>query len=477
MHKGYLFFLFLAIVLNAPRQSAAQRMVVSDAISIRNDYGYELIGRLRDRVLIFRDQSDNFEIQAFDAQLHLSWSRELNDIERRGVQILAVIGGKNDFSVVYKLRRRGATTLVLHKYDPGANLIDSVTIKNYGERPFNPPTLDVVRSEDRNVLAIFNTAERSQLEVCCFRIDKMQTLWDRTVYFQQDYFDSYVKSMTVGNNGNFFLVSEFNNRRAKLDDHSFRIVQVSAGPDRLYEVPLPDFLTSDLKFTVDNLNQQLVGAGLFGDKNRDRTVGSFYLRQPFTGESFVLQYNPFDEQFMSVLRRKDSEDDFKGLNDADVSHLVLRQDGGVLLVAERHHEIQRGSAAGRGFWREGMRVVVDFYFDDVFMIAMDPKGNIQWHTVLHKKQYSQDDEGIFSSYLLLRMADQLHVLFNDEIKYENSCSEYIVSAAGEFDRNSLLNTNGLALRLRYREGLQISANECIIPSEFRNRLKLVLLRF
>jgi seryl-tRNA synthetase len=33
------------------------------------------------------------------------------------------------------------------------------------------------------------------------------------------------------------------------------------------------------------------------------------------------------------------------------------------------------------------------------------------------------------------------------------------------------------LRLRYRDAHQLSVNECIVPSEFRNRLKLVYLRF
>jgi hypothetical protein len=122
-------------------------------------------------------------------------------------------------------------------------------------------------------------------------------------------------------------------------------------------------------------------------------------------------------------------------------------------------------------------VVVDFYYEDLFLVGVNPDGSVHWRTVLHKKQYSQDDDAIFSSFFLHRGTEQLRFLFNDEIKYENTCSEYNVSAVGRYDRNSLLNTLDQNLRLRFRDGVQISASECLIPSEFRNKLRLVLIRY
>lgn len=471
------FRLFFCALPLLPVASQAQSMLVSDAISIRNDYGYEIIGRLRDRILLFRDKFDDFEVQAFDGQMRLSWSREMDDLQKRGVQILSVVGGKNDFSVIHKVRRRSRVVLRVHKYDPGANLIDSMTVKDYGDRMFSPPSLEIVRSDDKNCFVVFNVAERNKLEVTCFQLDKMQVLWDKTVELEEDYLEANLKAMTLSNAGEFYLVTEKNNRRARKDEHEYHVLRINAGGDHIRKIPLNEFLTNDMRFTYDNQNRRLVGAGLYADKNKDRANGVFFLSMAPGDSSHVLRYEPFDDKFISILRRKDVEEDTKGVPDAEVKQLILRQDGGVLLVAERHHEIQRGSSAGRGFWREGLRMVVDFYFDDLFVIAMHPDGQTQWKTVLHKKQYSQDDEGTFSSFFLLRNTDKLHFLFNDEIKYENTCSEYVISPLGDFDRNSLINTVGQNLRLRFRDALQISAAECLVPSEFRNKLKLVLLRF
>lgn len=472
-----LFFLLFCLFCAAPAGRAQGNVIISEPIALRNDYGYELIGRLKDRILLFRDKYDEFEIQAFDNQMRMSWNRRLEDLDKNGIQILAVVGGRNDFSVVYKIRRRGVTTVRVHKYDPGANLIDTMTVKNYGERMFSPPAVDILLSEDKNCLVAVNNAERPRMETTCFMLDKMQVLWDKTVLLEDNYFDSNIRAMTLGNAGDFFLVTERNNRKAKLDEHEFQILHVQTASERITRAPLTDFLTHDVKFAYDNLNRQLVGAGLYADKNRERANGIFYLKVTPGSQTPSLRYEAFTDKVISILRRKDVEEDTRGIADADIRQVILRRDGGALIVAERHHEIQRGTAAGRGFWRDGMRLVMDFYYDDLLLVALHPSGEPHWTTVLHKKQYSQDDEATFSSYFMFMSPERLHFMFNDEIKYENTCSEYVVSPVGEFDRNSLMNTFGQNLRLRFRDALQLNGNECLVPSEFRNKLRLVLLRF
>ena len=66
------------------------------------------------------------------------------------------------------------------------------------------------------------------------------------------------------------------------------------------------------------------------------------------------------------------------------------------------------------------RSVVDYFYEDLFVLAFYPDGNLHWNTILHKKQYSQDDEGVFSSYFLFKTPAFLRLIFNDEIKFENT---------------------------------------------------------
>jgi hypothetical protein len=476
MQKLLLSFIFLCSTVQALQGQSA---LVSDPLFIRSDYGYELIGRMRDRFLVFRDRYDDFVVQAFDAQMHLSWSKPLDDLDRRGMRVIAVVPGRNDFSVVYQMRRRGHTILRVHKYDPGANLIDSMQIKDYGERIFNTPVLDYVRSDDRNCVVVYNTADRNVIEASCIHLDKMQVLWDTSALVEDavDIFENSQPEMVLSNAGAFFWITERSNRRGKLDKHELNILRFDPTGVHTNHVPLGLYLTVNSMFVFDNLNNRLSAAGLWAEKGRERANGAFYFSTvPGTDVAQVLRYEPFDEKFMSILRQKDVGEDSRGIADAELRELVLRQDGGLVLVAERFHEVQRGAAAGRGFLRDGMRMIVDYYYDDVFVVGFQPNGQAQWKTALHKKQYSQDDDGTFSSYFLMRTADKMRFFFNDEIKYENTCSEYVINPAGAFDRNSLLNTINQNLRLRFRDALQLNASECVVPSEYRGRLRLVLLR-
>lgn len=457
-----------------------QNALVSEPVFIRTDYGYELIGRLRDRILIFRDRYDDFVVQAFDAQLKLSWTRELDDLDHRGTRILGIFPGRNDFSVVYQSRRRGHTVLRVHKYDPGANLIDSMEVKDYGERVFNTPKLEMAQSEDRNCIVVYNVAERDRIEATCIYLDKMLVPWDHMAIVQDvsDMFESREPETVLSNSGIFFWITERNNRKSKLEKHELEVIRFDGSGVNVNNTQLGSYLTVDVKFAFDHQNHQLIGAGLWTEKARDRSNGVFYLRmKPGRDSSLLLRYEHFDEKFLSVLRQKDVGDDSKGIVDARLQQILLRQDGGAILVAERYREVQRGAAGSRGFFRDGMRMIVDYYYDDVFVLAIQPNGQVQWKSALHKKQYSQDDDGTFSSFFLMRSPERMRFFFNDEIKYENTCSEYVLTAAGEFDRNSLLNTLNQSLRLRFRDALQMSANECLVPSEYRGRLKLVLLRF
>jgi hypothetical protein len=471
--------IFLAIFFLAEGCLMGQTVILSDPLSVRNDYGYELIGRLRDRILLFRDKSNEFEIQAFDNQMHLSWNKRLDDLDRRGIQIVAVIPSKNDFSVVYKQYRRGHTYLRIHKYDPGANLIDSMVVKDYGEQLFTPPTLEILKSDDRNCVVVYNTAQRESIELVCFRLDKMQVLWDKVIDLEStDRYEPDPFEMVVSNGGDCYFIAEKNTRRSRLEHHAFHILHINAVADDITHIPLEEYTTLDSKFTLDNRNNRLTGVGLWGDRIKNRANGTFFFSMRLDGSTpHVLHYEVFDEKFVSILRQRDVEEGARGVGDSALRDLLLRQDGGALLVAERYREVQRGTASGRGVLRDGMRLIIDYYYDDVYAISFSPDGRPQWKTALHKKQYSQDDDGIFSSYFLVKNADYIRFLFNDEIKYENTCSEYVLSPTGAFDRNGILNTVNQGLRLRFGDALQLSTNECLIPSEFRSKLRLVLLRF
>ena len=200
----------------------------------------------------------------------------------------------------------------------------------------------------------------------------------------------------------------------------------------------------------------------------------FYFIRYRTGLNAEIHMLPFDESLLTEVNGR-NVDVSRGLSDFTVQKVALRQDGGAVVIAELVKEFSRRSSLpmqrdNGSFVRDGW---VDYYFEDMILFAINPDGTEHWKEVLRKRQYSQDDDAIYSSFFLFKTPERLRFLFNDEIKQENTVGGYEVTGKGYIERKTVFNTDYQRLKLRFRDGVQVANNECIVPSERNNKLNLV----
>jgi hypothetical protein len=467
---------FLATLCTA---LTAQTFHISEPYATRTQLGYEILGKVGENYLLFRDKGDEFDVLAHNGGMVNTWTREI-DIPTRNTKILSVLGAANDFSVIYKTRQKGSGDYLLsiRKFDPGALLIDSLTIHNYGPSYDDQPILEAVLSEDKQTIALINAADEDRLQITCFQIDKMLILWEKSWYKDKERSARLEPKFILSNDGTLFINIDENNRKAKLEQHQLRIIAISQSLDDLHLVPLQELLTCDVQYAIDHRNQQLVAAGVYSEKNPEKSQGHFLMRFDLRTKQHQVTYTPFDDQMTGVVAGKDALDASKGIPYLRARKLFLRADGGTVFVCERNHFVERGLTNARGgMFRDAPRSIVDYFYDDMILITTQPDGKVHWRAVLHKKQYSQDDDGIYSSFFAMIKPDQLRLFFNDEILHESTCSSYTINPAGLYSRESILNTEDKRLRLRFRDALQINANEMIVPSEVNSRLQLVRIVF
>ena len=333
-------------------------------------------------------------------------------------------------------------------------------------------------SEDINILVIYRILRQKEIHAMAVNLRERRVLWEtlfapEDMVLQRDY--SY---FLVDNSGNLFFILEKENRKAKAILHYLEFYEFGPRTDTTlhrFLVPLEGRMTYDVKFSFDNLNERLIGGGLYSEDNLQRTEGTYFLSiPPRTPDKYLLAFDPFEDQFVAAFLGKDFSSKNKGISETDVQEIVHRQDGGILLIAERNRALERRTGMARtSYDRLTGRFIVDYYYDDLFVASIHPNGKTHWRNILHKRQYSQDDDAAYSSYFLLKTPYNLRLLFNDEIKYENTVSEYVIQGNGHFDRNAVMSTENQKLRLRFTDAIQVASNALIVPSERRNRLKLV----
>ena len=465
----------------------SQEITVSDEVTLRSDQSYSIIGKYNEKTLLYRDKGTEFEIQAFNNELlGLSWTKEL-ELDKKRPEVLDIWGVDEYFYVIYKFKNKGNSIIKVHKYNEAANLVDSTIVVNYGKR-FYSPAPEIVLSQDKKKILLYHTEYFTKIEVAVFDIVTMEQLWEKEFAPKDLKYGSDFYQMLVDNEGGMHMVLNRENDRFKKDKpHYYEFIYQPAGDGEapIYSVFLEGKLSYDAYFKIDNLNKKIIGGGMYSEKNKGRTQGYYFLNVAYENpKEQVLTFKEFDQDFKEQLVDKKTKTE-KGLFDVGIQDIVLRRDGGAIIICEQLKDYERATSSAnaptttRSFYggREIGRYAVDHYYEDLFLFSVHPDGVHHWQEILHKKQFSQDDDAAFSSFFLAKTPRNLRLVYNDEIRNENTVSEYIIKGNGEFDRNSILNTASQELRLRFRESLQVAANEIIVPSERKSRLKLVRMAF
>ncbi len=456
-----------------------QTVTISEKISVRDGCSYELLGKMKGQFLLFLRCGEETEVHAYDEKMKTKWTKTL-ELDRKKVKLLEIISDKDQFDIIYAYKQKGAYRVKIQRYNPGANLIDSLTIKSYKSR-FYPPKLKLIYSENREKILLYhNTDSKDEFECLVFDLKQRKVLWEhriapRNMTFFKDYY-----TILLDNRANVYFPLLKNNKKSKKKEHHFEIVKYDWQSNSIYQqrIPMEEKLTYDVSFSIDNLNKNLIAAGLYTQKSKLKANGYFFMKIPIQDlGQFITQFEPFKGEFMATLLKKKKKK-VKGLSDTRIQEVIHRRDGGILMVGELNKRYERRGGLNSGYLRSDIRdYIVDHHYDDIFVISIHPDGQTHWKNILHKRQFSQDDDGVFSSYFLLKTPTNLRFLFNDSIKYESTVSEYIINALGEMDRNSVLSTDNQKLQLRFKESLQTGADELLVPSEHHNQLKLVRIKY
>ncbi len=475
MNSQYFIFLSIFFLLSY-HDLPSQNIIVSEEFPFRSDESFDIVGKNDDLILVYRQRPQENEILAFDENLEIKWRKDI-DFFGRAPRVISVLTDDDLFSIFYLTREKGIVKLLLNQYDAQTNLIDSMTFFDYGKKYYTPRPRMVI-SENKDILMFYSVEKEKDIIAFAFDLRRKKLLWETQFSLHDLVFSDDFEQALVDNKGNFYFILNKQNRKAKIEEHHFEVISFDAitGGISTLQISMDEHLTYDVQFALDELNQNLVAGGLYSVKNRGKSEGFFYLTIPFqTMNQFTSTFTPFSQDFLTNLLgiKKNKKEE---LADADIQQIVLRRDGGILLLGELNYRQERYTAtSSRRYY--GSDYIIDYYNNDIFVLSIHPDGSLHWETVLFKKQYSQDDGAAYSSYFLMKTAANLKFIFNDEIRNKNTVSEYILNGRGNFIRNSIMNTKGRKIKLRFRDAKQIDADQVIVPSDFRGRFRLVKINY
>lgn len=461
----------LGLLAGAPL--VGQTIVFSDEFSLLRNSSYELLGAIADTTYLLIEQENQLEIKGFDPEMKALWTRRLA-LEARSPLFLASAMGRDSFTLFFSHVQQGETLVEAARCDARGKVDTVFQVFRFDSRE-RLAKENLILSEDRSKVLVWAILPGFDFVMSCFDLQAGKPLWTHKLAGNYRLWEQDFEQIVLDNTGLSWLIFAENNRNAR-SETAFRFECLGKGEPSVFRVNMNGKHWTDVRFAVDNLNRHLVGAGLYSNKNTTAANGCFALTAALEGpDTASVKFEVFRPEFLASLTGKKPKKRNPSVSDLKVRELVLRRDGGLLLVAEQFRFFVRRmnptpTTFGRVIPGDSQ---TDYYYDDLLLLSFNPGGTLHWKQVLYKRQVSRDDEGYYSSYFMMKTRNNLRFLYNDEIKTPTNVNEYIVNAKGEYERKSLMETGKDKLALSLRSAVQITNNVLIVPSERRNDLRLV----
>ncbi len=374
-------------------------------------------------------------------------------------------------------------------------------------------------SKDSSKLLIYNQnpeRRKTQETFSIYVYDQdMTLLWEKEITLPYPDQNVNIESFEVDNDGNVYLLNTVFDKGSKevkrgKANYRYSILAYSATGEKFVEYPLEleDYFISDLTFKIAN-DGHLVFAGFYSQKGTASARGTYFFRiDPVTKEVYANNTKEFDFDLLTAdlsnrKRTKAAEAEEKGevkkqaeLRSFSLDHLILRNDGGAVLVGEQYFVDIVNQFDNFGVNRFGGGInQTDYYYNynDLIVANIKPNGEIDWATRIPKAQETRNDGGYFSSYAMSIVRDKLFFIFNDDSRnYDNSDDKLygftgstrrtLISLAqinrdGSLEMSPLINNEQDNLLFRPKVSRQTGKREMILFGERGKKFKLATLQF
>jgi len=286
------------------------------------------------------------------------------------------------------------------------------------------------------------------------------SLWAKEIALPFDDDRFAIQEYRVDNQGNVYMLGIVHQNQSKLKrsnqpTYQYILYAYRNNGEEIeeYKVDLGDKFITDLTYRVAR-NGDLVFSGFYSEKGTSSVKGTYFFKlDPTTKEISNKNLKAFDFKFLTEYlsdkkrdkaKKASRKGDKKGapeLYQYALDELILRSDGGAVLIAEQYYverdynyNNDRFNRFG-GFNRFGSfnrfgnsrfnnfnnrEEVYTYNYNDIIVVNIKPTGEIEWTARIPKHQETTNDGGYFSSYAMSVVRDKFHFVFNDNPKNYNA---------------------------------------------------------
>ena len=433
----------------------------------------------RDRVGF---KNRKYKVAYYKNNLARAWSN-LVEPSPSGASVEAVAFANGKVVVASTLYNKGDDALGLYARwinNQGVEVRNQLvgTIKQTGQA--DKPMLAI--SGNQLLLALFvleNSGSESQTLHFLLTDSTLNVLKQKSLSIPYGEKSYSVEELSVSNNGDLHVLgvrSRKNQGNGRKREEDFVLFSSPLEVDSLREFVVgsgnKDVTSASLAF--DNLNNRLVCAGFYAEKNSTTGAGVMLAMLDMNNpQSLEIVSSPIDNQTqLKILGERNRSHDI-GLINYPIRQIILRNDGGAVILAEAFFA---NDYSYYDYFTQSYTRSIEYHFNNIVTVSVNANGSIHWLNVIRKNQVSTDDAGSFSSYCPVLTEKEFILLYNSDVSRSSDIKTARISASGKQNESSNIRTSNNLL-LYSRSGKQVSATEAIVPCISKKKLMLARITF
>lgn len=232
-------------------------------------------------------------------------------------------------------------------------------------------------------------------------------------------------STRVGVTGVMFFLVRYTAERDRSGKPAYTLYRYNYSRRELQsrDLDLGGRQVTDLAMKAD-VHDNVLLAGIWSLNSEGNAAGVIYVRVPAADTVAVVTHaDRFKDDLLAKFSSKGRVERGKAeLTDFYLDNIVLRVDGGLLLMAEQFYVTTSSFRDAYGFW-DTRRI---YHYDHVLVVSISPEGTVEWTSLVAKKQVAERPDQL--SYALFVGPEELYLFYRG--RFQGSSDNLMYSKVG-----------------------------------------------
>ncbi len=486
MKKLYLLILFLFFICTTVN---SQNVQLSNTNINQGGYDYaSVLGQLDEGYIVLQSnipigtdkervglKSRKLQLSYFNKALTKQWQMPVTtDIAGSNIENMHVFDGK--LFIIYSTFNKESGTMDFYtdtytgsgKSLQLKNKLGAVTINKYN----NLEKTRVVVSPDKKSFCIYlNETDDVSQAINLITYQTTGNIQTKNFSLKYGRGQLYLNNYLLDNAGNFYMTGQVKNKENKKQKSQYLFCYITS-INSVIEKMITDYNSpiSDIIIKYNPVRDEVVCGGIGVDNTSYSGSGIKLLSLDSAYQFKETNYSIQGSSLKELIGERNNSG--ISLDNYTIQDLILREDGGALLVAEAQYlsEYSFYDQFTQTFNRR-----TEYHFDNIVLFSVSPEGTIDWCRVIKKEQVSMDDFGIFSSFASYLNNEEIGIIYNKDSGRNFELMHVLITKDGQLTSKRISKLNIDAIIPKYNR--QTDATEICAPVLIKRQLYLAKIEF